>query len=195
MVVPKLKVEKFTGENNFHMWRLKMKVLLVHRGLDEAFPKVISSKKPIKISEDDLSGVLDRAHSVIILSLGDDVLREVGGETTATGLWKKLEDLYTKKSMAKRLATKKKLYTLQMENGSSISDHVDAFKWIILDLKEINVKIDDENKAMILLFSLPSSYEHLVNTIMYGRQTLSMVDVKETLSSKAATKKETSHGE
>ncbi|KAH9724313.1 hypothetical protein KPL70_007440 [Citrus sinensis] len=162
---------------------------------NEAFAEITSSKKPRKISEDDLPDVLDRAHSAIILSLGDGVLREVGGETTVAGLWKKLEDLYTKKSMAKRLATKKKLYTLQMEEGSSISDHIDAFNKINLDLEDINVKIDGEDKAMILLCSLPSSYEHLVDTLMYGRQSLSMVDVKETLSSKAATKKEASHGE
>ena len=110
--------------------------------------------------------MLDRAHSAIILSLGDGVLREVGGETTVAGLWKKLEDLYTKKSMAKRLATKKKLYTLQMEEGSSISDHIDPFNKIILDLEDINVKIDDKDKAMILLCSLPSSYEHLVDTLI-----------------------------
>ncbi|KAH9780126.1 hypothetical protein KPL71_007968 [Citrus sinensis] len=195
MTGPKLEVEKFTGENDFHLWRLKMKALLVHQGLDEALAEVTSPKKPRKISDDDLPDVLDRAHSAIILSLGDGVLREVGGETTATGLWKKLEDLYTKKSMAKRLATKKKLYTLQMEEGSSIFDHIDAFNKIILDLEDINVKIDDEDKAMILLCSLPSSYEHLVDTLMYGRQSLSMVDVKETLSSKAASKKEASHGE
>ncbi|KAH9802523.1 hypothetical protein KPL71_001422 [Citrus sinensis] len=195
MTGPKLEIEKFTGENDFHLWRLKMKALLVHQGLDEALAEITSPKKPRKISEDDLPDVLDRAHSATILSLGDGVLREVGGETTAAGLWKKLEDLYAKKSMAKRLATKKKLYTLQTEGGSSISDHIDAFNKIILDLKDINVKIDDEDKAMILLCSLPSSYEHLVDTLMYGRQSLSMVDVKETLSSKAATKKEASHGE
>ncbi|KAH9650990.1 hypothetical protein KPL70_026576 [Citrus sinensis] len=94
-----------------------------------------------------------------------------------------------------RLATKKKLYTLQMEEGSSITDHIDAFNKIILDLEDINVKIDDEDKAMILLCSLPSSYENLVDTLMYGRQTLAMGDVKETLSSKAAIKKETRDGE
>lgn len=39
-----------------------------------------------------------RAHSAIILSLGDSVLREVGGEKKAVGWWKKLEDTYTNKS-------------------------------------------------------------------------------------------------
>ena len=97
--------------------------------------------------------------------------------------------------MAKRLATKKKLYTLQMEEGSSITDHIDAFNKIILDLEDINVKIDDEDKAMILLCSLSSSYENLVDTLMYGRQTFAMGDVKEALSSKAAIKKETRDGE
>ncbi|KAL9444475.1 hypothetical protein AB3S75_017630 [Citrus x aurantiifolia] len=195
MAAPKFEVEKFSVENDFHLWRLKMKALLVHQGLDVALGEVSSSKKPRKIANEDLPDVLDRAHSAIILSLGDGVLREVGGEKTAAGLWKKLEDLYTKKSMAKRLATKKKLYTLQMEYGSSITDHIDAFNKIILDLEDINVKIDDEDKAMILLCSLPSSYEHLVYTLMCGRQTLTMVDVKETLSSKAVTKKESRDGE
>ncbi|KAH9771320.1 hypothetical protein KPL71_012662 [Citrus sinensis] len=150
---------------------------------------------PRKVSDEDLSDVLDKAHSAIILSLGDGVLREVSGEITAAGLWKKLEDLYTKKSMAKRLATKKKLYTLQMEEGSSITDHIDAFNNIILDLEDINVKIDDEDKVMILLCLLPSSYEHLVDTLMYRRQTLTMVDVKETLSSKVTTKRESREAE
>ncbi|KAH9782268.1 hypothetical protein KPL71_008823 [Citrus sinensis] len=162
----RLEVEKFTGDNDFHLWRLKMRALLVHQGLDEALAEESSSKKPRKVSVEDLPDVLDRAHSVIILSLGDGVLREVGGEKTAAGLWKKLEDLYTKKSMAKKISYQEK-----------------------------TIHIDDEDKVMILLCSLPSSFEHLVDTLMYGRQTLTMVDVKETLSSKAATKRDSREAE
>ncbi|KAH9668177.1 hypothetical protein KPL70_021322 [Citrus sinensis] len=158
MASTKLEVEKFTGENDFHLWRLKMRALLVHQRLDVTLDDESSSKKPMKGTEEELSEVLDRAHSAIILSLVDGVLREMG-------------------------------------EGSSITDHIDAFNKIILDLEDINVKIDDDDKAMILLCSLPSSYENLVDTLMYGRQTLAMGDVKEALSSKAAIKKETRDGE
>lgn len=52
------------------------------------------------------------------------------------------------------------------------------------------MKLYDEDKAMILLCSLPSFYEHFVDTLMYGRQTLIIAEVKETFSLKQATKKE-----
>lgn len=77
-----------------------------------------------------MMNILDRAYSVIILSLDDGVLKEVGGKKIVVGLWKKLEDTYNKKSMAKRLATKKKLYTLQIKEESSITN-IDAFNKII----------------------------------------------------------------
>ena len=100
-----------------------------------------------------------------------------------------MEDLYTKKSLTKRLSTKKRLYTLQMEEGTSLATYVDAFNKIILDLEDINVKIEDEDKVIILISSLPPSYEHFVDTLLYGRQTLTMQNVKKVLSSKESLKK------
>ncbi|KAH9722768.1 Integrase catalytic domain-containing protein [Citrus sinensis] len=153
VAIERLDVEKFTGENDFHLWRLKMRALLVHQGIEEVLEDSRTSKKISKIKDEDMQEAMDKAYSTIILSLGDGVLREVGDQTTAAGLWKKLEDL------------------------------------IILDLEDINAKIEDEDKAIILLSSLPPSYEHFVDTLLYGRQSLAMQDVKEALSSKESSKK------
>lgn len=69
MVVAKLEIEKFTGSNDFSLWRLKIKAILLHRGLDVA----LSAENLQKIEEKQRPEVL-KAHSTILLSLRDVVL-------------------------------------------------------------------------------------------------------------------------
>ncbi|KAH9648407.1 hypothetical protein KPL70_025572 [Citrus sinensis] len=126
----------------------------------------------------------NKAHSTIILHLSDEVLREVAKERTASGLWAKLEELFLKKSLAKRLYMKRKLYTFSMKEGTTMKDHLDEFNKLILDLENVNVMLEDEDRALILLSSLPDSYEHFVDTLLYGRHTLTLKDVKNALESK-----------
>lgn len=51
-----------------------MRALVVHQGLKKALGEPSSLKKSRKVSDDDLPDILYRAHSAIILSLGDGVL-------------------------------------------------------------------------------------------------------------------------
>ncbi|GJS02340.1 retrovirus-related pol polyprotein from transposon TNT 1-94 [Tanacetum coccineum] len=111
-------------------------------------------------------------------------MREVTGEMTATGVWSKLETLYMRKSLANKLYLKKKLYTFYMSAGRKISEHIDEFNKIVLDLANIEVKFKDEDLALLLLTSLLASYEHFVDTLVYGREALTLEDVITTLNSK-----------
>nr|GEU83791.1 retrotransposon protein, putative, Ty1-copia subclass [Tanacetum cinerariifolium] len=113
-----------------------------------------------------------------------EVLREVTGETTATEVWLKLETLYMTKSLANKLYLKKKLYAFYMLAGRKIYEHIDEFNKIVLDLANIEVKIEDEDLALLLPTSLPASYEHFVDTLRYGQEALTLEDVMATLNSK-----------
>ena len=108
MASAKFEVEKFDGQNSFSLWRIKMRALLRQQGL----AKILDGKAPSTSSSEKSAELEEKAHSSILLSLSDGVLREVADEETAAGLWKKLENLYMKKSLTNRLFLKQRLYTL-----------------------------------------------------------------------------------
>ncbi|KAJ1407561.1 gag-polypeptide of LTR copia-type [Sesbania bispinosa] len=66
----------------------------------------------------------------------------------------------------------------------SMKDHLDNFNRIILDLQSIGVKVDDEDLTIILLCSLSKSYENFVDTMLYGRDSITVNNVKDSLQSK-----------
>ena len=53
----------------------------------------------------------------------------------------------------------------------------------------MEVKLEEEDKVLVLLSSLPSTYDHLATTIMYGKETLELKDVKKMLQNNKLIKK------
>ena len=114
------------------MWRVKIQALLVHQG----WVKALEGKNtlPRTLLDVEKDAIIEKAHNTILLCLGDEVLREVSKEDIAAKLWLKLGSLYIMKSLTDRLYLKKRLYTLQMQKGKPIKEHLDKFNRIILDL-------------------------------------------------------------
>ncbi|KAE8692398.1 hypothetical protein F3Y22_tig00110839pilonHSYRG00037 [Hibiscus syriacus] len=184
----KFDIEKFTGKNDFGLWRVKMRALLFQQGIVEALQG--PTALPTEMPEKERNSILEKAHSAIILSLGDKALREVSRETTAQALWAKLELLYMTKSLANRLFLKQRLYSFKMHEEKSITEQIDEFNKIIDDLENIDVKMEDEDKALLLLNSIPKSYEHFKDAMLYGRvQSISMEEVQSLIRAKELQKK------
>lgn len=64
-----------------------------------------------------------------------------------------------------------------MNSGTQISDHIDEYNRLIFDLENIDNKIDDVDQALLLIRSLSSSYDTLADTLIYGRESLSLEEV------------------
>ncbi|KAJ9535094.1 hypothetical protein OSB04_un001831 [Centaurea solstitialis] len=185
-------VEKFDGRINFGLWQVQVKDVWIQSGLHKALKgKPVSSGESSSTSkceeewEDlDLRAArqrhlksVGRAASTIRLCLAKNVLANVHGISTAKELWEKLEQLYQGKGISNRLYLKERFHTLRMDGGTKISDHLSVLNNVVSELEAIGVKVEDEDKALRLILSLPSSYEHMKPILMYGKETLKFADV------------------
>jgi len=53
-----------------------------------------------------------------------------------------------------------------MTEGTTVLEHLNFFIKIINELLTVDIKIDEENKALILLSLLPESNDHIVTTML-----------------------------
>uniref|UniRef100_A0A2N9IT68 CCHC-type domain-containing protein n=1 Tax=Fagus sylvatica TaxID=28930 RepID=A0A2N9IT68_FAGSY len=166
---------KFDGTGNFGLWQRRVKDLLVQQGLVKALYG--KTKKPEKMTDDEWEELDMKAVSTIRLLLADEVMYDVMEENSTAGIWLNLEKRYMSKSLTNKLHLKQKLYGLKMTEGADLRQHINTFKQIISDMLRIDIKFEDEDKAMMLLTSLPASYEHLVTTLLYGKETLELEEV------------------
>ena len=80
----KFEIEKFSGKNNFELWKLNMWHLLVQQGLQKALDG--KRKRPLTMRNDEWEELDSIAFSTIRLCLTDDVLFNIVEEKLATSL-------------------------------------------------------------------------------------------------------------
>ncbi|KAJ4712638.1 Retrovirus-related Pol polyprotein from transposon TNT 1-94 [Melia azedarach] len=160
-----VKIDKFTGRNSFSLWQIKMRALLKQQGLWAPLARKLADPITAEMAVSE-----EKAHSTIMLCLADDIIIEVAEEETAQGLWVKLEGLYLTKSLTNKLLLKQRLFSLRMQ------------------------EVEDEDAALILLVSLPLSYENFVQSFIVGKDTVSLEEVRSSLHTRELRHKATGTG-
>nr|AAP53866.2 retrotransposon protein, putative, Ty1-copia subclass [Oryza sativa Japonica Group] len=171
--VSKFEVVKFDGTGNFVLWQMRLKDLLAQQGISKALQETM----PEKIDADKWNEMKAQAAATIRLSLSDSVMYQVMDEKSPKEIWDKLASLHMSKSLTSKLYLKQQLYGLQVQEESDLRKHVDVFNQLVVDLSKLDVKLDDEDKAIILLCSLPLSYEHVVTTLTHGKDTVKTEEI------------------
>ncbi|KAE8692180.1 putative ROP-interactive CRIB motif-containing protein 6 [Hibiscus syriacus] len=110
-------------------------------------------------------------------------------ETSASKMWKALEEKFLKKSSQNRLHMKKRLFRFDYQPGTSMNEHITAFNELVEDLLGMDETFKDEDLALMLLSSLPDEFEHLETTLLHGKDNVTLKDVTDALYSYELRKK------
>jgi len=68
-----------------------------------------------------------------------------------------------------------------MKEKTAMLEHLNFFNKVIRELLVVDVKINEKNKSLILLSSLPESYDHIITTMIYSKKTLILEKVTVTV--------------
>ena len=124
-----------------------MEAVLIHQKCEKTLKG--EGALPVTMSRAENTKMVDKAKSVIVLCLGDKVLREVGKEPTAASMWSKFEYLYMTKSLAHRQFLKQQLYSFKMVESKAIMEQLTEFNRILHDLEIIEVHLEDAGALVV----------------------------------------------
>ncbi|GMI79054.1 hypothetical protein HRI_001574700 [Hibiscus trionum] len=178
-------VELFDGSGHFGMWQGEVLDSLFQQGLDIA----IEEEKPVDMVEKDWRTINRMACSTIRSCLSREKKYAYKNETSASKLWKALEEKFLKKSSQNRLHMKKRLFRFDYQPGTNMNEHITAFNELVVDLLGMDETFKDEDLALMLLSSLPDEFEHLETTLLHGKDEVTLKEVTAALYSYELRKK------
>ena len=128
------------------------------------------------------------------MTLSKNVAHNVTKEKMNVGMMQELADIYEKPSSNNKVYLIKKLFNPKMSEGGSVVEHLNSFNTIVNQLVSVGIRFDYEICALILLASLPNSWEPMraavANSI--GNAKLKFIDVRNTILTEEVQRKDSS---
>jgi hypothetical protein len=104
----------------------------------------------------------------------------ISKEKTMKEMMDALDKLYEKPLASNKVFLVKILFNIKMSDGGFVVDHLNEFNMVTNQLSSIKVDFDDEFRALLILCSLPESWNGLVMVVsnsVSGSNTLKFDDV------------------
>jgi hypothetical protein len=164
------------GSDNYFHWSFNMRMHLARKGLlaHIEVPKA-DAEMTSEWMENDM-----KALGIIAMGIAVEHQGKIRAAATALQAWVTLSDYYNRANIHNRVALTRRLHDFKMEDGSSMAAHLDRFDELVVAMEAVGDAMDEPRQLVILLGSLPSSYDMLV-WIIENMTTISLIEVKEKL--------------
>ena len=153
------------NNSNYPTWKVQCRMALMKEGL---WGIVNGTETPPDVQADTYAKFMtrrDRALATIVLSVDPSLLYLLGEPENPMMVWKKLSDQFQKKTWANKLELRRKLYSLRLKDGESVQNHVKVMTEIFDGLSVIGDPVEEEDRVVHLLASLPESFDMLVTAL------------------------------
>ncbi|KAL2230807.1 UNVERIFIED_CONTAM: Retrovirus-related Pol polyprotein from transposon TNT 1-94 [Sesamum indicum] len=143
-----------------------------------------------------MEGARSEGDEPIILSLSRNVTYHVKGAKSTKEVLQTFADMYEKPSAMNKVMLMKKLFRLQMEERKSVVDHLNDFNQLTTQLASLDIVFDDEVKALILLSSLPDSWDVVVTSMstLSGKEKMKFDNIRDMMLNEETRRKSRSKG-
>lgn len=102
----------------------------------------------------------EKAKADIILCISPSELKQIKNCNTSRDIWNRLCEIYQSTGPARKATLLKQLILYRMEENEDIRSHLRKFCDTVDKLHEMNVEIHPDLQAIMMLYSLPSSFEN-----------------------------------
>ena len=154
------------NDNNYPTWKLQMKMWLMK---EELYSIVIGLETALPATSVNMYKKFctrrDRALATIVLAVQPELLYLLGDPVDPAAVWKKLEDTFQRKTWSNKLKLRRKLYSMKLENGGNLQEHFNNFTELFAEMAVVGDSVEEEDRVINLLVSLPYSYSTLVTTL------------------------------
>lgn len=159
MVNPNFHIQPL-NRDNYDTWKVQAQAILIKNKVwDYVSGKLkkpeVDDKKLNEWEECDLN-----ARSDLFLIICPTELKQVKNCKTSNEVWSKLEGIYQSKGPARKATLLKRLILHKMNDSDNVKDHLDSFSDTINKLSEMDVEINEDLMSIMLLYSLPASFEN-----------------------------------
>jgi len=147
------------SRENYDTWKIRIQALMTKNKtwayVNGTKPKPEAPAEARAWMEED-----EKAKADLYLAVGDAELKQIKNCVTARDIWLKLKSIFESEGPAKKVSLWRRLISHKLSENGDVQRHVDEFFDVVDKLAELTIQVSGELQSIILLHSLPGSFDN-----------------------------------